>query len=75
VFFLAFFAARFSAIDFAGFFFVSFRWSWPLPMGSLLYGVTVAFFLDAGGMVTNPSKKVQRFLRTYHRSVIVPPEL
>jgi hypothetical protein len=37
-FFLALFSARFSAIVFVGFFFVSLRMSWPLPMGFAPYG-------------------------------------
>jgi hypothetical protein len=58
--FFALFSARFSAIVFAGFFFTSFRWSWPLPMGSLLGSVAQWFY--ALGIVASLSKKVQVIL-------------
>jgi hypothetical protein len=59
---LALFAARFSAIDFAGFFFVSFRWFWPLPMGCPPYVEVWAWCFEFRGMVANLRQKVQGLL-------------
>ena len=59
--FLAFFSARFSFMVLAGFFLVSLRASWLLPMGVLLVIVKCAAFfmvLFGGGMVANLWEKV-----------------